>query len=62
MERSRSIALAAGCHPIALRYFQGRGGAGLEVYYEGPGVPRQQLPPSALYRRRHCIATGLTPR
>jgi hypothetical protein len=51
MERCGSVALAAGCHPIKVQYFQTGGGASLEIYYQGPGVPRQQIPPVALYRQ-----------
>ena len=52
MERCGSVALAAGCHPIKVQYFQGGGDAGLEVHYEGPGTPKHQIPRSVLYRHQ----------
>jgi hexosaminidase len=43
-----SIALEAGSHPIVLTFFQGSGGRGLRVYYEGPGINKQAIPPEML--------------
>ena len=48
-EKSGQIALMAGIHPVTITFFQGRGGKGLEVSYEGPGVEKQQIPPQALF-------------
>ncbi len=48
-EKSGQIALEAGMHPVKVTFFQGMGGKGLEVLYEGPGVEKQQLPPQALF-------------
>ncbi|MGZ8411548.1 MAG: chitobiase/beta-hexosaminidase C-terminal domain-containing protein [Gemmatirosa sp.] len=39
-----SIALAAGLHPIVLTHFQAYGPRALELWVEGPGVPRQRVP------------------
>jgi len=47
-ERSGSIALAAGRHPITVLYFQGPGRTQLEVGYEGPGLDRQKIPSTVL--------------
>lgn len=36
--------LSAGVHTIRLDYFEDNGGTMLKVYYEGPGIPRQEIP------------------
>ncbi|MGH7979529.1 MAG: PA14 domain-containing protein, partial [Limisphaerales bacterium] len=52
VEESGSIFLTAGKHPFQLSWFNWLLPYGLEVYYEGPGVPRQRVPNSALFRLR----------
>jgi hypothetical protein len=47
-ERSGSVALAAGRHPITVLYFQGPGRTQLVVDYEGPGFARQMVSPEVL--------------
>jgi dienelactone hydrolase len=47
-ERSGSIALDAGTHPITVLYFQGPGRTQLVVDYEGPGFERRKVPSQAL--------------
>ncbi len=37
------ISLAAGFHPVVVSYFQGEGGASLEVEFAGQGLPPQPL-------------------
>ena len=51
-EKSGQVILKAGRHPIRVTYFQAGGALGLEVGYEGPGLSRQPIPPSALWRAR----------
>ncbi|MFC1502019.1 chitobiase/beta-hexosaminidase C-terminal domain-containing protein, partial [bacterium] len=51
-EKSGEIALAAGFHPFKLTFFQGMGGKGLEVRYEGPGVEKQEIPSKAFFYKR----------
>ncbi len=46
------IALQAGLHPLALGYFQAYGPMALEMYIEGPGMPRQRISGSMLYHAR----------
>jgi hypothetical protein len=46
------IALQAGLHPITLTYFQAYGPMALDLYVEGPGMPRQRVPGSMLVRDR----------
>jgi hypothetical protein len=42
------IALEAGWHPIELIYFQGTGGLGLQITWEGPGFLAGPIPAQAL--------------
>ncbi|HXG62231.1 MAG TPA: PA14 domain-containing protein, partial [Planctomycetota bacterium] len=48
-EASGEIALKAGKHPIMVVYFQHGGNQVLEVFWEGPELPRQKIPASALF-------------
>ncbi len=50
VERSGSIALAAGAHPIRIEFWQGGGGGGLIASIEGPGISKQPIPASMLIR------------
>ncbi len=43
--------LTAGRHPLRLLYFNRKGESGLAVDYEGPGLPRQRIPATALWRQ-----------
>ncbi len=43
-ERSGFIALKSGEYPIELTFFSETGGKILEVYYEGPGMKKQEIP------------------
>ncbi|MDZ7374309.1 MAG: PA14 domain-containing protein [candidate division KSB1 bacterium] len=47
--RSGAIALEEGLHAIRLDYFQKRGGKTLELSVEGPGIPKQPVPPGMLF-------------
>jgi len=49
VERGGFIALKAGLHPITVGYFDAGGGKALSVSYDGPNLPRQAIPPSALF-------------
>ena len=51
-EKIGHVALKAGDHPITVTFFEADGREGLEIRYAGPGIPRQRIPTSALYRRR----------
>jgi hypothetical protein len=50
-EQSGTIALGAGKHEIVVAFFEAEGGEELTVRYQGPGITRQPIPESALYRR-----------
>ncbi len=49
---SGEIALAAGSHPFTLFYFQDGGDFSLQVTWQGPGIPAQAIPASALSHAR----------
>lgn len=49
-EASGSLSLPAGVHRITVTYFQASGAQALDIRYEGPGVPRQVIPPAALFQ------------
>ncbi len=49
-EASGQIALQAGLHPIAVRYFEAGGAQSLRVSWEGPGISKAEIPPTALWR------------
>ncbi len=48
-EASGEANLKAGKHALAVAYFQHGGQQVLEVFWEGPGLPRQKIPPAALF-------------
>jgi hypothetical protein len=50
IEKRGFISLKAGKHPIKVTFFQGPGDIELKVFYEGPGLKRQEVPASALFR------------
>jgi len=50
------IALQAGLHPITVTFFQAYGPRALELYVEGPGMRRRQIPASMLFRDRAAAA------
>lgn len=47
-----TVSLAAGDHPIEIRYVQLGGGSALNVYWEPPGQPQQLIPPEQLVPTR----------
>ena len=52
VERKGYIPLAAGFHPFKVKFFQKLGESGLNVYWQGPGITRANVPDSLLWRRR----------
>jgi outer membrane protein assembly factor BamB len=50
-ERFGDLALNKGLHPIRVGYYQGGGGKELFVLYEGPGIKKQEIPGSVLFRK-----------
>jgi hypothetical protein len=50
-EAQGEIALRAGKHPITVEYFEKGDANYLRVFWEGPGLAREHIPASALFRR-----------
>jgi hypothetical protein len=50
-EESGQIPLRAGTYPFKLLFYQGMGGKGLIVRYEGPGIKKQPMPPEVLFHK-----------
>ncbi len=44
-------ALRKGLHPLHIAYFQGGGGAWINLQYEGPGIEKQPVPDEQLFRK-----------
>jgi signal transduction histidine kinase len=57
-EKSGTVYLSAGRHPLQLDWFNGTAKFGLQVNYEGPELPRQKIPDSALFRMQVNVADG----
>jgi hypothetical protein len=51
IEKSGYIRLGAGVHPLAVTFFEATGEEALKVCYEGPGLPKQEVPFAALFHR-----------
>lgn len=49
-EKSGAIQLEAGLHAIRVGFFEAGGGEVLTVRYEGPGITKQEIPDTALFR------------
>lgn len=49
-ERSGSIGLSEGYHEITIQYFEWIGEAVLQLYYEGPGIEKDNVPDTAFIR------------
>jgi signal transduction histidine kinase len=50
VEKSGAVFLKAGLNPIRLEWFNETGNFGLKVEYQGPGLPRREIPAFALFR------------
>jgi signal transduction histidine kinase len=48
-ERSGAMFLRAGMQPLHLSWFNVDAPSGLEIFYQGPGLPRQRLPATRLF-------------
>jgi hypothetical protein len=49
-EAAGLIRLLAGLHPIKVQFFESAGDELLQVFYEGPGVSKQEIPAAAYFR------------
>lgn len=48
-ERSETVTLTKGLHPIMVLFYENGGGEVLEVRYQGPGISKREIPFSILY-------------
>ena len=51
MEMGGLIRLNKGLYPITVTFFEKTGGEELKVFFEGPRLPKQEIPPAALFLR-----------
>ncbi|HTY87755.1 MAG TPA: ATP-binding protein [Candidatus Acidoferrum sp.] len=58
VEKSGAVYLKAGRNPIRVEWFNGVEKYGLKVEYQGPGLSRQAIPDSALFRNEEDGAGG----
>ena len=49
--KSGGVFLSQGLQPFRLSWFNGVSGSTLKLEYEGPGIRRQKVPPTAFWRR-----------
>ncbi|MVT41965.1 sulfatase-like hydrolase/transferase [Chitinophaga oryziterrae] len=49
VERSGSIKLSVGRHPVRIEYYNGEGGFWLDAFYKGPGLYKQLIPADKLF-------------
>ncbi len=52
VEKSGSIALAKGFHPIRVLFFESAGGEELKVFYRGVGILKQEIPANVLFHSK----------
>jgi len=57
-EKSGAVYLKAGRQPIRVDWFNGVEKYGLEVEYEGPGLPRRKIPDAVLFRAQGNAVGG----
>ena len=55
VEKSGVIELTPGTHPIRVSYFNNDGARELKVLYQGPGFPKQEIPPFALFHLANAM-------
>jgi len=56
VERSGTVALAAGYHPIRVEFFENGGGAGVIARWQSSTIARQVIPPTRWFRGTICAA------
>ncbi len=59
-EKSGAAFLKAGRNPIRVEWFNGVEKYGLEVDYQGPGLPRGKIPDAALFRLQSSAPGGVS--
>lgn len=61
LERSATVFLSAGLHPISVEWFNGPAEFELALDYKGPDLPRRRIPDSALFRTKLDTVSGTNP-
>ncbi len=56
VDRSGTVALAAGYHPVRIEFFENGGGAGLIARWESATIARQVIPANRWFRGTTCAA------
>lgn len=51
LEKSATRVLTAGLHEVHIKYFESTGPAGLRLFWSGPGIARQIVPPGAFFHQ-----------
>ena len=51
IEKFNTVALRAGKHAIAVKYYQAGAGKCLKVSWEGPGIEKQEIPAGILFHK-----------
>jgi len=54
-----SVFINAGSYPLAIAYFEKNGGEQIQVYWSGPGIPRQLIPNTAFNNQSGSTRGGL---
>jgi hypothetical protein len=49
IEKSGKIRLKKGLYPVKIEFFEYTGEQALELFYEGPGIEKQNIPPALFY-------------
>ncbi len=60
-ERSGTVTLTAGRHPLWVTYFERNGGQTLQVRYQGPGITKALIPDSVFINNSTTITTPSLP-
>ena len=60
-ERSGTITLTKGVHPVYITFFQKEGGAALSTAYAGPGISKQTIPDAAFVSPAVSATTSVLP-
>jgi signal transduction histidine kinase len=61
LRKAGSVYLEAGLQPICLEWFNGPADSVLKLEYEGPGIPRQNVPASVLWRKAGVTVPACQP-
>lgn len=52
IEKNGNVSLSVGRHRLKVEYYNGSGGYWLNLFYKGPGVPKQIIPANKLFQNK----------